>query len=115
VLGCPGRPRSQHHANPVGVTSLASGEPLTSWWMLSMARLYLSHSRCMLSKLKKEGESVCVCVSEYVCVIGGHRAPEHQHVWPALCSDGPWTQEQGQGSLGNSTSHVNSTVRLSLR
>lgn len=27
----------------------------TSWWMLSMARLYLSHSRCMLSKLRGEG------------------------------------------------------------
>lgn len=24
---------------------------LTNWWMLSMARLYLSHSLCMLSKL----------------------------------------------------------------
>lgn len=27
--------------------------PPTNWWMLSMARLYLSQSLCMLSKLKK--------------------------------------------------------------
>lgn len=30
--------------------------PPTSWWMLSMARLYLSQSLCMLSKLKGKGK-----------------------------------------------------------
>lgn len=33
--------------------------PPTSWWMLSMARLYLSHSLCMLSKLEQARERCC--------------------------------------------------------
>lgn len=32
---------------------------LTSWWMLSIARLYLSHSRCILSKLEDRKKSKC--------------------------------------------------------
>lgn len=31
--------------------------PPTSWWMLSMARLYLSQSLCMLSKLEGKGKA----------------------------------------------------------
>lgn len=54
---------SQHHARPLGADSRASGEPPTSWWMLSMARLYLSHSLCMLSKLREKGG----CVSGLQC------------------------------------------------
>lgn len=35
--------------------------PPTSWWMLSMARLYLSQSLCMLSKLKRQGKDAGHC------------------------------------------------------
>lgn len=65
MLDCPGRSRSQHHANAQReLNSLTNVEPLTSWWMLSMARLYLSHSLCMLSKLRKK---------------------ERKHQWAAMC------------------------------
>lgn len=133
--GCPGRPRSQHHANPVGVDSLTSGEPLTSWWMLSMARLYLSHSLCMLSKLKKEGERVSVSVIglqctqlSWMCRAGQMNAPPEASREAtrlqntnmagqpeALCSDSCWPQDQAQEQFGSSTSHANSSQTVPLR
>lgn len=57
MLVCLGPAASTMHAH-WGADSRASGEPPTSWWMLSMARLYLSHSLCMLSKLREKGGCV---------------------------------------------------------
>lgn len=111
------RPRSQHHPNPIGVDGLESGEPLTSWWMLSMARLYLSHSLCMLSKLKKEsGEGGRESVSGVIglqytqlaqtCRARQINAPPEASREPtrlqntnmagqpeATCSDSPWPRD----------------------
>lgn len=62
--GCEGQQAGKlQHGVPGEETGQGGRGPPTSWWMLSMARLYLSQSLCMLSKLKNQGEGVKVPVS----------------------------------------------------
>lgn len=87
--GCVKGGRLVHPARAQAQIGLSGGQgPPTSWWMLSMARLYLSQSLCMLSKLKGKGKAPVTAElrrsQEGLASLSGGTA--HRQAEPAL----PW-------------------------